>query len=256
MSLTWLSNTNIKKPKHPKPNGKRRKEPSPAKRERIHAVQSHCRASLHRLTALHPTAPWWFSRIVQSGYASPLSSSNHLSSLIQRRPKPQAPSLHHWPILAFVFLFRHGFRRLCFCFRVDFGLCLCFGISFGVCVCVSAWISSWVLGFVCISSLCFGLGFCWLFLIYWFQFGLLIFLLFFLVFLIWVLLIFLLIFSGFSALFFFFLVLLHWFLMGFGHSGGIAVVQWFPDWTVRWNRVFLCLYLKVMWVTCAYSVSV
>ena len=35
------------------------------------------------------------------------------------------------------------------------GLCLCFGMGFGVCVCVSAWISSWVLGFVCISGLCF-----------------------------------------------------------------------------------------------------
>ena len=78
-------------------------------------------------------------------------------------------------------------------------------------------------------SLRFGLGFCWLFSIFWFQFGLLIFLLFFLVFLIWVLLIFLLVFSGFSALFFFFFVLLYWFLMGFGHSGGIAVVRWFPD---------------------------
>ena len=38
---------------------------------------------------------------------------------------------------------------------MDFGLCLCFGIGFGVCVCVSAWISGWVLGFVCISGLCF-----------------------------------------------------------------------------------------------------
>ncbi|KAL4628498.1 hypothetical protein ACB092_05G243300 [Castanea dentata] len=31
-------------------------EPSPAKGERIHAVQSHCRASLRRLTALVPAA--------------------------------------------------------------------------------------------------------------------------------------------------------------------------------------------------------
>ena len=66
MSLTWLSNTNIKKPKCPKPNGKRQGEPSMAERERIHTVQSHCQASLCRLAALVPMAPWWFHRTVQS----------------------------------------------------------------------------------------------------------------------------------------------------------------------------------------------
>ena len=57
-------------------------------RERIHAVQSHCRASLCRLAALVPAAPWWFRRTVQSAYVSALPSSNHLSSSICHRPKP------------------------------------------------------------------------------------------------------------------------------------------------------------------------
>ena len=26
--------------------------------------------------------------------------------------------------------------------------------------------------------------------------------------------------------------------MGFGHGGGVVVVRWFPDQTVRQNRVF------------------
>ena len=42
---------------------------------------------------------------------------------------------------------------------MNFGLCLCFDMGFDICVCVSAWISSWVSGFVCISGLCFGRGF-------------------------------------------------------------------------------------------------
>ena len=111
-------------------------------------------------------------------------------------------------------------------------------MGFGVCVCVSMWISSWVSSFVCILGLCFGCGFRPL-SAFWAGFLLVVLNLlvsiwvahistiFFFVFLIWVLLIFLLVFSGFFDNFFF--VLLHWFLMGIGHSGGVAVVRWFPD---------------------------
>ena len=74
---------------------KRGEENQVRQRERIHAVQSQCRASLRRLAALVLAAPWWFRRIVQSGNVSLLPSSNHLSSLIRRRPNPQARSLHH-----------------------------------------------------------------------------------------------------------------------------------------------------------------
>ena len=122
---------------------------------------------------------------------------------------------------------------------MDFRLCLCFDIGFGVCVCVSAWISSWALGFVCISGLCFGCEFQPLST---FRAGFLLVILNLLV-SIWVAHISTL-FFGFSDLgfahisarffwffcsFFFFLVLLHWFLMGFGHSGGVAVMRWFLD---------------------------
>ena len=110
-------------------------------------------------------------------------------------------------------------------------------MSFGVCVCVSTWISGWVSGFVCILGLCFGRGFRPLSA---FRAGFLLVVLNLLV-SIWVAHISTL-FSSFSDLGFahistrffgfsahFFLVLLHWFLMGFGHSGGVAVVQWFLD---------------------------
>ena len=184
------------------------------RRERIHAVQSHCQASLWRLVTLVPTTPWWFRRTIQSGYVFPLPSPNHLSSSIRCRPKPQATNSDPF-----------------WC------LCFCFGMGFGVCVCISlwvlAWISGWVSGFVCILGLCFGRGFRPLSVV---RAGFLLVVLnllvsiwvahistlFFFVFLIWVLLIFLLVFSGFFDNFFF--VLLHWFLMGC-----VAVVWWFPD---------------------------
>ena len=164
MSLTWLSNTNIKKPKRPKPNEKRRREPGPTERERIHAVQSHCRASLRRLAALVPAVPWWFRHIVQSGYVSLLPSSNHLSSSIRRRPNPQARSLHHWPISTFVFMFRYEFRHLCLCFRVDFKLCLCFGmgfdvefrLGFGLCLHFGFVFWAWVWASLCVSGCVFA----------------------------------------------------------------------------------------------------
>ena len=121
---------------------------------------------------------------------------------------------------------------------MNFGLCLCFDMGFGVCVCVSAWILGWVSSFVCISGLCFGRGFRPLST---FRAKFLLVILNLLV-SIWVAHI-STIFSSFSDLgfahistrfswffcSFFFFVLLHWFLMGFGHCNGIAVVRWFPD---------------------------
>ena len=163
----------LKKTQTSKTQRKRRREPGPGptKREReTHAVHSHCQASLCRLAALVPVAPWWFCRIVQSGYVFPLPSSNHLSSSISRRPKPQALSLHLWPISAFVFLFRYGFRRLCLYFRVDFRLCLCFGMGLAFVFVFRHGFQAgfWALSafWVCVSgvgfslSLSFGLGFC------------------------------------------------------------------------------------------------
>ena len=102
-------------------------------------------------------------------------------------PKPQAS-------------ISNPFRRLCFCFGMGFGVYVCISEWIPSCVCVSVWVSAFVFVFqrgfqvgfralfafwVCVSgvgfglSLHFGLGFYWLFLICWFQFGLLIFLLFF-----------------------------------------------------------------------------
>ena len=102
-------------------------------------------------------------------------------------PKPQAS-------------ISNPFRRLCFCFDMAFGVYVCISEWIPSCVCVSVWVSAFVFVFqrgfqagfpalfafwVCVSgvgfglSLHFGLGFCWLFSIYWFRFGLLIFLLFF-----------------------------------------------------------------------------
>ena len=192
----WLSNTKKKKKtqtsKTQWKEGKRTK--SGKERESM-----PFRANVELLSAVLPPLSRRRLGGSESGYVSPLPSSNHLSSSIRSQPKPQALSLHCWPISTFVFLFRYGFRRLCLCFIVDFGLCLCFNMGFGVCVCVLAWISSWVSSFAYISglgfglSLHFGLGFCWLFSIFCFRFGLLIFLL---------------VFSSFSALFIF-LVLLH-----------------------------------------------
>ena len=86
-----------------------------------------------------------------------------------------------------MFVFRYGFwRGFQAGFRALFAFWVCVsGVGFGL-------------------SLWFELGFCWLFSICWFRFGLLIFQLFFFVFLIWVLLIFLLVFSGFFDNFFLF----------------------------------------------------
>ena len=57
--ITQMSKTQWKEEKRTKSNGER---------ERIHTVQSHCKASRCRLATLVPAAPWWFRRIVQSGY--------------------------------------------------------------------------------------------------------------------------------------------------------------------------------------------
>ena len=111
-------------------------------------------------------------------------------------PSPKPPSLTHFGVCvcvsvwvsAFMFVFRYGFwRGFQAGFRALFAFWVCVsGVGFGL-------------------SLWFELGFCWLFSICWFRFGLLIFQLFFFVFLIWVLLIFLLVFSGFfDNLFLFF----------------------------------------------------
>ena len=92
-----------------------------------------------------------------------------------------------------------------FVFQSGFQAVFVFWYGFGICLCVSAWISGWVLGFVCILGLCFGGGFRPLFE---FRAGFLLVVLnllvsiwvahistlFFFVFLIWVLLIFLLVF--------------------------------------------------------------
>ena len=46
-----------------------------------------------------------------------------------------------------------------FVFQSGFQAVFVFWYGFGICLCVSAWISGWVLGFVCILGLCFGGGF-------------------------------------------------------------------------------------------------
>ena len=166
MSLMWLSNTNIKKLKRPKPNEKRGREPSPAEREnpcRSEPMPSFsppsCRPCPDGALVVPPHCSIWAC----------LSLAKLQPSFFLNSSQTQAPSLHCWPISTFVFLFRYGFWRLCLCFKVDFGLCVCFDMGFDVCVCVLAWISSWVSSFVCISGLGFGLslhfelGFCWLF---------------------------------------------------------------------------------------------
>ena len=170
----WLSNTNIKKLKRPKPNEKRGREPSPAKRE------NPCRSEPMSSFSLPSCRPCPGDALVVPNLGMSLPCQAPTIFLPQfvanPSPKPQAS-------------IADPFQRLCFCF----------GMGFGVCVCVLAWISSWVSSFACISglgvglSLHFGLGFCWLFSIFCFRFGLLIFLL---------------VFSSFSALFIF-LVLLH-----------------------------------------------
>ena len=110
-----------------------------------------------------------------------------------------------------VFVFQYGFRRLCLCFDVDFKLgfqlCLHFGFVFRVWVSASLCILGWVFA-VCSQSVGFDLGCSYFYSFFGFSY---------------------LDFAHISALFFFFFVLLHWFLMGFGHSGGIAIVRWFPD---------------------------
>ena len=101
---------------------------------RIHAIQSHCQASLHCLAALVLAAPWWFCRTIQFGYVSPLPSSNHLSSSIRCRPKPQAS-------------IADPFWRLCFCFGMGFGVYVCVLEWILGCVCVSVWVSAFVFVF-------------------------------------------------------------------------------------------------------------
>ena len=107
-----------------------------------------------------------------------------------------------------VFVFWYGIWCLSLCFSIGFRLCLHFGFVF------RAWVS---------ASLGFGLGFLLVVLDLGFSY-------------------FCSFFSSFSdlgfahisacfflvfLLFFFFGIIL-WFLMSFGHSGGIAAVQWFP----------------------------
>ena len=111
--------------------------------------------------------------------------------------------------------------ELCLCFgmgfdvefRLGFGLCLHFGFVFWAWVWASLCISGCVFA-SCSQSIGFDLGCSYFYSFFGFSdLG----------------------FAQISArflvflLFFFFFVLLHWFLMGFGHSSGIAVVPWFTD---------------------------
>ena len=152
MSLTWLSNTIIKKPNIQNPT-ERGEENQVRQRER-ESMPFKTTAKL--FSTVSPPLFWQRLGAVQSGYVSPLPSSDHLSSSIRCQPKPQAPSLHRWPISVFVFLFRYGFRHLCLCFRVDFGLCLCFGMGFGVgfglCLHFGFVSRAWVLASLCVSG--------------------------------------------------------------------------------------------------------
>ena len=158
MSFTWLSNTNIKKPKCTKPNGKRRREPGLAQREnprRLEPLSSFSPPSCHPSPGSALVVPPHYSIWVCLSPAK-LQPSFFLNSSPTQAPSPKPPSLTHFGICVsisvwvstfmfvfhsgfrVVFVFRYGFRRLCLYFDVDFRL---------------------VSGFVCILGLCFECGF-------------------------------------------------------------------------------------------------
>ena len=116
---------------------KRGEENQVRQRERIHAVQSQCRASLRRLAALVPAAPWWF-RIWVCLSPAKLQPSFFLNSQPTQAPSPKPPLLTHFNVCvsvsvwvsAFMFVFHSGFRAV-FVFQYGFWcLCLCFGVDF------------------------------------------------------------------------------------------------------------------------------
>ena len=136
MSLMWLSNTNIKKLKRPKPNEKRGREPSPAKRE------NPCR--LEPMPSFSPpsccSCPGGALVVPNLGMSLPCQAPTiFLPQFVANpSPKPQASIADPFQRLcfcfgmgfAFMFVFHSGFRAM-FVFRYGFRcLCLCFGVDF------------------------------------------------------------------------------------------------------------------------------
>ena len=158
----------LKKPKCPKPNEKRRREPGRAQREnprRSEPLPSFSLPSCHLCPDSALVVPLHCSIWVCLSPAK-LQPSFFLNSSPTQAPSPKPPSLTHFGVCvsvsvwvsAFmfvfqsgfraVFVFRYGFRRLCLCFNVDFKLgfklCLHFGFVFRVWVSASLCILGWV----------------------------------------------------------------------------------------------------------------
>ena len=268
MSLTWLLNTNWKKPKHPKPNGREENQVQVRHKER-ERDSTPFMATTELLSAVSPPLSRWClggsAALFNLGMSLPCQAPTIFlpQFVADPSPKPQAS-------------IADPFRRLYLCFGMGFAVYVCVSEWISGCVCVLVWVLAFVFVFrrgfqagfralfafwVCVSgvgfslSLRFGLGFCWLFSICWFRFGLFIFLLFFfLVFLIWVLLIFLLVFSGFSAQFFLFfftgswwvlvIVVALWLCGGFqieqcGETGFFCICIWKScEWHILISLVF------------------
>ena len=134
MSLIWLSNTNIKKLKRPKPNEKRGREPSPEKREKP------CRSE--PMPSFFPPScrPCPGDALVVSnlGMSLPYQAPTIFLPQFVANPSPKPPLLTHFNVCvsvsvwvsAFMFVFHSGFRAM-FVFWYGFRcLCLCFGVDF------------------------------------------------------------------------------------------------------------------------------